>query len=30
MDWELVVAVSQIATGLGTLIVAVFLAGQFP
>ena len=29
MDWEPVVAVSQIATGLATLIVAVFLAGQF-
>ena len=29
MEWEPVVAVAQIATGLATLIVAVFLAGQF-
>tara|TARA_B100001123_G_scaffold408541_1_gene501807 strand:+ start:39 stop:530 length:492 start_codon:yes stop_codon:yes gene_type:complete len=28
MDWEPVVAISQILTGLATLIVAVFLAGQ--
>ena len=28
MDWDPVVAISQILTGLATLIVAVFLAGQ--
>ena len=28
MDWEPIVAVAQIATGLATLIVAIFLAGQ--
>ena len=28
MDTELIVAVAQIATGLATLVVAIFLAGQ--
>ena len=28
MDTELTVAIAQIATGLATLIVAIFLAGQ--
>ncbi len=28
MDTEIIVAVSQIATGIATLIVALFLAGQ--